>query len=359
MDKVRYAVVGVNKEGIGRKHAIAITETEGAELVLLCDNDLEADRCDDMAGGVAAVAEELKVGYTYDYKDILTNDEIDAVVVATPDHLHRDIVVDLLNAGKHVLCEKPMALCREDCVAMIRAAKANDRFLMVGQIVRKNPTFIRAKEIIDSGEIGELVCVESEYAHDYSGMQSGWRRDPDHPRHIITGGGCHAVDMLRWIAGNPTEVFAYANHKVLKDFPVPDSTVAVVKFPNDVIGRVYCSMSAKRLATMRSVFYGTEGTLIVDDYHKEFVIYKDNIIEGEKKYLGQEAHSVEIRLDIEPCTHNCKGEIVEFTDVLLGKAPMTVDGVEGGSTVSVCEAIVKSFQTGEKVQISYDFFNED
>lgn len=356
MEKIRYAVVGVNREGIGKKHAEAIINNPSAELILVCDNNQQSKALyGEDKSGIAIEAEELGVPYVTDYKEILTNEDVDAVVVATPDFLHRDIVCDLLKAGKHVLCEKPMALCREDCVAMIRASKESGKFLMVGQIVRKNPTFIKAKELIDRGEIGELVSVESEYAHDYSGMKSNWRKDPAHPRHIITGGGCHAVDMLRWIAGNPTEVFAYSNHKVLLDYPVYDSTVAVLKFPNDVIGRVYCSMSAKRSATMRTVFHGTLGTLIVDDTHKEFIIYKDCILPDEKEYLGTEAQHIELRLDITPCTHNCQAEIDEFTDVLLGKAPMTVDGVEGGSTVSVCEAIVKSSDTGEKIRVSYDF----
>ena len=81
------------------------------------------------------------------------------------------------------------------------AVKKTDKKFMVGQICRYTPGFKQAKEIIDSGAIGELTFVESEYAHDYSGIyaKETWRSDP--VRNGVVGGGCHAVDLLRWIAG--------------------------------------------------------------------------------------------------------------------------------------------------------------
>ena len=361
MKQINYAVIGVNQWGIGKQHALAILDTEGAKLCMVCDNDAEAANLydnQDSEIGVACEARALGVPYCTDWHKIAEDPQIDAVVVATPDYTHREIVVGLLAAGKHVLCEKPMALTREDCVEMIRAAKRYDRHLMVGQICRKNPTFVRAKELVDRGEIGELFFVECEYAHDYGIMNSSWRKDPKHPRPIIIGGGCHAVDLLRWIAGNPSEVFAYGNRKVYQDYFVDDSTVALLKFPNDVMGKVFCSMSTKRRQTMRTVLYGTRGTIVVDDYRGEFILYKDHIVGDDPMYLDGRAHDVEMHFPITAKTHNCKGEIEDFTAVLRGEMPLTIDGVEGGSTVAVCAAIVESTQIGDKVQISYDFFEE-
>lgn len=358
MKKIRYAVIGVNQYGIGKQHAKAIAELPNAELVIICDNNSVAEAIAENGIetlGVATVAQELGVAYCTDYKEILSRDDIDAVVVATPDYTHREIVNDLLNAGKHVLCEKPMALDREDCVAMIDVAKKTGKYLMIGQICRKNPTFIRAKELVDRGEIGELFFVECEYAHDYGVMDSPWRKDPKHPRPIIIGGGCHAVDLLRWIAGNPSEVFAYANSKVYQDYFVDDSTVALLKFPNNVMGKVFCSMATKRRHTMRTVLYGTEGTILVDDYRGEFVVYKDRIEPDSVDFMDTKAHNIEMHFQIEAKTHNCMDEIKEFTDVLLGNTPLTVDGVEGASTVAVCTAIVESAASGNKVSVSYDF----
>ena len=124
---------------------------------------------------------------------------IDAVIIASPDQNHRQMILDSLNAGKHILCEKPLALTREDCGAIVEAVKKSDKKFMVGQICRYTPGFKQAKEIIESGAIGELTFVESEYAHDYSHIYAAgsWRSDP--VRNGVVGGGCHAVDLLRWI----------------------------------------------------------------------------------------------------------------------------------------------------------------
>ena len=122
--------------------------------------------------------------------------------------------------------------------------------------------------LIDAGRIGELFFVESEYAHDYSTAARGWndwRVDSNRPREPYLGGGCHAVDLLRWIAGNPSEIMAYSNHKCLTDWPVDDCTISMMKFPNNVIGKVFVSIGCKRDYTMRSVFYGTRGTIIADN----------------------------------------------------------------------------------------------
>jgi predicted dehydrogenase len=248
-----------------------------------------------------------------------------------------------------------MALIREDCVEMVRAAKANDRLLMVGQVVRKDQLFLAAKKYIDAGEIGEIFAVESQYAHDYGDMQSDWRKNPKYPRHIIVGGGCHAIDMLRWIVGNPVEVFAYANHKVLDNYPVDDTTVAVIKFENGAIGRVFCSMAAKSGMGMYTVFYGSKGTLVAKG--SELIFYKDEIVPGDKNYLDHKAQHMTVNIHIDRNTHNTLAEIQEFSDAILGITPLTVDGIEGASTVAVCDAIVRSAASGNKVAVDYDFFD--
>ena len=86
---------------------------------------------------------------------------------------------------------------------------------MTGQICRFTPGFMLAKQLIEEGRIGEIACIESEYAHNYrlgaAGFQN-WRRDAKVARENIVGGGCHAMDLLRWIMGEPTSVYAVSNH---------------------------------------------------------------------------------------------------------------------------------------------------
>ena len=290
------------------------------------------------------VGREESIPHVYtDYKDMIADPALDVVIVVTPDQLHREMVENSLAAGKHVLCEKPLAITREDCEAIAAAVEKSDRKFMVGQICRYTPGFRQAKEIIDSGAIGELTFVESEYAHDYSKISSTWRKDPN--RNGVVGGGCHAVDLLRWIAGNPEEVVAYGTHKTFKDLtPYADTHVAVLKFPNEVIGKVFVSVSCKRNYTMRSVFYGTKGTIIVDNTSPTMTVFKEDLFPG----MNKETMPIEVPVEVN--NHNTAGEFLEFYDIVANDKPVETTVYEGANTVATCMAIYESAATGKPVK---------
>ena len=154
-------------------------------------------------------AKELAVKYgatAYDSVEALLASDVEAVSVCSSNTSHAEITIAALKAGKHVLCEKPMATTLEDSEAMVAAAKEAGKRLMIGQNQRLAGAHKKAKELIDAGTIGELYFVESEYAHDYLGREGvdGWRADKD--REPIIGGACHAIDLLRWIAGDPIDI---------------------------------------------------------------------------------------------------------------------------------------------------------
>jgi len=342
--KIRLGMIGAG--GFAYSHLDGIKGLDCAEIVAISDIDINVAK---------EKAEIYNIPYYYeDHKELLARDDIDAVTLPLPDQVHAQIAIDAMKAGKHVLCEKPMALCREDCIAMVRAAKETGMQLMVGQIGRYTPAFVKAKEIFESGEIGELMFIESEYAHDYSklGGAGGWRVTPE--RHPILGGGCHAIDLIRMIAGNPEEVFAYANNKVLVDWPINDTTVAVMKFPNGAIGKVFNSHGCKRKYTMRTVVQGTKGTLIFDNSRPWISVYKEEF-RGEESYLGAEQRTIEMKIGLRVNNHNTEGEIGDFCKCILENRPVTTDGVEGASTVAVGLAIVESVESGLPVKVDYSF----
>ena len=342
--KLRFAVAGIG--GMGRAHIEGIRKNALAELAAIFDiNEEFAVKCAQDCG--------LDKYYT-DFDKMLAEEDIDAVIVCTPDQVHRDYTVKALKAGKHVLCEKPMAQKLEDCREMVKAADETGMKLMIGQVCRKAPGFLKAKELVDSGYIGELFFVESEYAHDYSRIPGKggwqWRTDPVQLRHPVIGGGCHAIDLLRWIAGDPSEVFAYANHKMLTSWPVDDCTVAVMKFPNDVIGKVMCSIGCKRSYTMRTCLYGSKGTIICDNTSPDITVMLETF-DDNGDFAG--LHTEKVPVDIN--NHNVASEIEELIDCIINDKPVPTDGREGASTVAVGAAIVESAASGEKVRIDYDF----
>lgn len=345
---VNYGVISAS--GMASSHMQAISDNHQARLVAVCDLNLDKAR---------AAAERFSVAGVYqDYQDLLQHEGLDAVVVATPDQQHKEMTINALRQGKHVLCEKPMALTLEDCKAMIEAERAGSAKLMIGQICRYTPGFVAAKKLIDRGEIGELFFVESEYAHDYSKIVGSptvyhWRRDP--LRHPFLGGGCHAVDLLRWIAGSPTTVSAFANRKVLKDMPTDDCTIAIYQFPNNVIGKVFVSIGCKRNYTMRSVFYGTQGTIITDNTTPSITVFKEGFAAQDSLMTDVSSYTVPVQLPVRLNNHNTTGEIADFTRSILEDTPVTTSSVEGASTVEACLGAVASAASGQPVNLSYQY----
>lgn len=338
MAKLRFATLSAM--GISNSHIKGILDNPDTELAAIADVSDER-----IALAKEKYADVPGVDYYHDYKDIIARDDIDAVIVTAPDQWHCEMTVAALEAGKHVLCEKPLALTRDECVRMVNAAEASGKKCMVGQVCRYAPGFAKAHEMIREGKIGDLFFVESEYAHDYSKIPGygGWRLDPK--RHGFLGGGCHAVDLLRWIAGDPYEVTAYANRKMLTTWPTDDCTIAIWKFPDNVIGKVFVSTGCKRDYTMRSVFYGSEGTIICDNTSPDLKWYSTA--------NASFTNAVSVPVDI--ANHNMTAEIADFCDSILNDKPVPTPIVEGAKTVIAALAAVESSKTGAPVAISYEF----
>ena len=344
MKKLGVAVISCSV--MAQVHMQAVMDHPNTDLVMVCDLNEALLR---------EAAEKFGVEKaSTDYREVLRDPAVDMVIVVTPDQTHKEITLAALTAGKHVLCEKPMALKLDECREMIAAARAAETKMMVGQICRYTPGFVGAKKLIDRGEIGELYFVETEYAHDYEKLDMPWRLDP--LRHGFLGGGCHAVDLARWIAGDPTEVFAYANHKMLPKYPTDDCTIAVMKFPNDVIGKVFVSTGCKRNYTMRSVFYGTKGTIITDNTSNHMTVFKEGVGNGESLFADlPQSGAIPIEYPVVVNNHNAAGELAEFVDCILNDKPVRTTAVEGAKTVKASLAAVESSKTGLPVKIEYDF----
>ena len=330
------AVIGCS--GMASSHMRGVVNKEGAKLYAICDPAEErlAQRKEEYGVEIAVA----------DYRELVNDPNVDAAIVVVPDKLHLPITRAFLEAGKSVLCEKPMALTVEECEEMMRVEKETGNKLMIGQVCRCTPAFRIAKDLVETGRIGELVFVESEYAHNYAvarGYQD-WRVDPD--RHGFIGGGCHAVDLLRWIAGDPTEVYAHANHKILTDWPVDDTSIAIYRFPNNVMGKVFVSIGCRRNYTMRTVLYGTKGTIICDNTSDHLQLFEDDK-DNSKDYTVPQIIPVDIN------NHNVGAEIDQFVDALLKGEDVPISSIEGASTVAVCAAIVESARIGKPVEIRY------
>lgn len=336
--KLGAAVIAVSE---GLRHIKAYKSNPETELVAICDTDKELLKKRKLEFGVPIAVT--------DYRELLKMPEIDIISVTTPDYYHAEQAIAALKAGKHVICEKPMTLTLEDAEAIIKAVRETGKIFMTGHPTRFTPAFMLARKMIKRGDIGELFMVESEYAHNYrhSKGKDNWRVDPR--RDPFIGGACHAVDLVRWIVGEDIEdAFAYANHKCLTDWPVNDAYMTLFKFKNNVIGKVMCSIGLIRPYTMRSVFYGTEGTIVCDNMSPTMQVAS---LKNSNNENNAEFATVPVKVD----NHNVEGEVADLVDAILRGKPLKADVIEGAKTVAACVAAVESARTGNKVKVRQEF----
>src|SRR5260370_17718869 len=153
-DKVRFGIVGVGMEGTGL--LTTAVQLPGVECAAACD----------LYDGRHELAREIvgkPIRTTQRYKELIDDKEIDAIIIAVPDHWHKQVVVDAVGAGKDVYCEKPMSDNRADGLAMVAAAKKTDRIVQIGAQRTSSVLCAKAKELYEKGAIGELNLIEATY----------------------------------------------------------------------------------------------------------------------------------------------------------------------------------------------------
>src|SRR5436190_6272962 len=197
---VKYGVIGVGAIA-QRRHIPECCANPDSKLVAL------ADPSPGRAEGLSKQSGDGTAKAYADYKDMLKDPNVDAIIVAGPNSLHASQSIEALNAGKHVLCEKPMATTREDARAMIDAAKKNKKFLMIGLNQRLMPPHIKAKEILQSGRLGKVLSFRTAFKHP---GPEGWSVDAGKSWFFkkaqafmgVAGDlGVHKADLMRWLLG--------------------------------------------------------------------------------------------------------------------------------------------------------------
>ncbi len=332
MKKYRVGIIGLRMGNRWAKGAFDLPDTE-LSLVFDKNPELTQQKAEEYHTSAATSEEEFFQA------------DLDIAIVATPDHLHISQSIAALKKGWHVICEKPLAQNVEQCKILIAAVEASKKFFMVGQVCRYAPGFHTAKQLVESGEIGDIFYIESEYAHDYIKIPGidNWRKDPKIRREHIVGGGCHALDLVRWIAGNPREVFCYTNHKILTDWPTADTGVIVMKWDNDTIGRVFISSAIKSKYTMRTVIHGSKGSIICDNTSNTIQLYSSRLAADSKSHDFIE---IPVKLD----SHNVTSELDEFIQYLKRGEQSPTNVYEGTRTVALAEAALQSAATGLPVK---------
>ena len=250
-ERIRVGVVGLGHNGLAwcrdyQKHP-------ECELVAVCDRD-ESRLAD-------AVALFGAAGFS-DYT--ILEQPLDVISIHTPDHLHAEPFILSLQAGMHVVVEKPMANDLEDLERMVKVAAGSDRKVYVGQVLRWNPLFRFIKQLVSDGVLGDVFYVEGDYNHDLrmQRQMEEWKVSREKP---IVGGGVHPFDLLRWYVGNAVETFACSNHLAYPEMNEDTSIVATFQFESGVIGKVtamYAPVIGGMAHDYNIAVYGRKGSVI-------------------------------------------------------------------------------------------------
>jgi predicted dehydrogenase len=194
------------------------------------------------------------------YAALIADPEIDAIYVPLPNSLHACWTIEALRAGKHVLCEKPLAANAREAEQMARVADETGRMLVEGFHYRYHPLAARMKAIVDSGELGQIRHIEAEFSVPLLKPRSiQYRYDLGGGATMDTG--CYAINLVRFLAGAEPEV-ARAKAWLIRP-QVDRRMVADFRFANGCTGRMICALLSARLLRSGVVVHGTEGELRV------------------------------------------------------------------------------------------------
>jgi len=251
---VHWGLIGAG-DIVQKRVAAALHDSQGSELVAV--SRARSELTQSLAASVGARRSYPR------WRDLLSDSEIDAVYIATPVHVHAEQTIAAADAGKHVLCEKPMALTAAECRPMIAACRANRVKLGVAYYRRFYPAVARAKEILASGEIGRAVVAQINAFERFNPA-------PDHPRYWFvkaaqSGGGpmmdfgCHRLEVLLNLFGRVERVSG-TTAKVIFDREVEDTAAAILQFERGPMATVTVTHAAMEPQDTLDIF-ATDGSI--------------------------------------------------------------------------------------------------
>jgi myo-inositol 2-dehydrogenase/D-chiro-inositol 1-dehydrogenase len=334
--------IGICLIGAGRAgmiHAMNYkNRVDGAAMAAVVDPFEEACRTACQTLGIER--------YYTDYREALTQEDIDAIIVASPTKFHREIVVAAAEAGKHILCEKPMAMNEAECEEMIAAAEKNGVILQLGFMRRFDESFMQAKEAIDSGAIGEIVHIRSLTRGPSKPHE--WMYDIEKSNGPLAEVSSHDIDCIRWLAGSELkEIYAVAgnfrNREIADTWPdFYDNVVLTGRFENGVLATIEGAQYVKYGYDARVEVLGTDGVIHIgkQDAYGFTVINKENGI-----------HTPFVTSWTELFKQAYLTEDIHFAGcVRTGKAPK-VTGLDGKMAVRIVNAGNRSIKENRIIQL--------
>lgn len=249
--KVRFGLVGAG--GIAQAYAQAFEACETGRIAAVADVRIDAAR---------ALGERLECPSFDSHTAMTRKVKLDAALVCTPPVSHADICIDLLEQGIHVLCEKPLAIDVKSARAMLDSARRANVRLTMGSKFRYVDDVIRAKSIVTSGILGEIILFENAFTSRVD-MSSRWNSNPDvSGGGVLVDNGSHSVDLMRYFLGPLADVQVVEGKRV-QGLAVEDTVRIFVRSVTGVMGSIDLSWSISKELDSYINIYGSHGTISV------------------------------------------------------------------------------------------------
>lgn len=353
MDKVKIGIIGIGNMGSG--HCNTILEGRAGELELVAVADLKETRREWARQTLPESVEIFEDG-----DSLITSGVCDAVLIATPHYAHPTLAVKAFENGLHVMCEKPAGVYTKQVREMNEAAAKTDRVFAMMFNQRTNHVYRKMKEIVDSGEYGQIKRVNWIITDWYRTQayynSGGWRATWDGEGGGVLLNQCpHNLDLLQWICGLPVKVQAFCHNGKWHDIEVEDDVTAYLEFANGATG-VFVTTTADAPGTNRFEITLERAKLVCENEKLSFYeldvnerVYCFETTEGFVKPTG---HWVELETDGENPQH--AGVLRAFAGNILRGEPLVARGEEGINGLTLSNAMHLSSWIQRPVTIPLD-----
>jgi predicted dehydrogenase len=343
MKKLRMGIIGLG--WMGSWHGRNLLANKNVELVAVADS---SESC------VIAFfkTNNFECKSYDDFRSLLSHD-IDAVIIASPNALHAQMCIEAAKKGKHIFCEKPMALNLGDCKRVREAVhKAKIKYL-IGYHRRLNPLYSYAKNLIDEGKLGKVFAVESDYIHHVPGDLPiwSWLGKEQIAGSLFHAGSGHNVDLIRYLCGDIAEAACFKDVYLPRkeNVETEDTAFAIFRFKSGAIGKVCCCVGPVAPFNFTLRLFGTKGTVLNNR------VWLDSIPRFDQQ--GYENDCIELPQHWIP--DNEQGSVSEtwdklmdhFVDMIVNDAPSINDVDSAYKTSAACFAALKSAQTGQIIKL--------
>jgi len=344
-------VIGMNPKNMGSTMTLLRDIPDlRYNLVAACDNRLDVLK-------EYAKSENIPFA-TADYRELVARPDVDVVAVYSPDALHAEHCIAALDAGKHVICTKPMVTSLEQAKSVVAAVRRSNKKFLVGQTMRFDRQFAKLREFADNGDLGAMMAAEAFYIHDMRPVYSftPWRLTM--PQDFMYGGVTHPVDILRSFLGDVAEVHCYAaKGKLTPAYPIRNLFFLNLKFVSGVIAQVkgLYDVVEPPLPMMQLALYGAGGTAVA-----EFTDNKPGKLQVVlDKASSKEPQTFHFEPERDTSAYGHGATVIRymrhFQECLDQDREPSPNVLDGARACAVAAAAWESADTGKPVRVFNDF----